>query len=182
MPEQLCHNQLSPNVQTCITVNFHWEIKIQRREILCLLYSEIQEVVGKKTTLFIQDFFFSVYKVLANEIIEIIAEIFRGGLIVKPVEKTVTPTCQLIRELIRDKSSTALRNWDFLTDTVSSTGVLPSSFFIIAHTKAADVFRVVYLQEYIKQHKNFSSYAKLNNILEDCQVWPISLSRDLLLF
>ena len=65
----------------------------------------------------LQDFFFSVYKVLANEIIEIIAEIFRGGLIVKPVEKTVTPTCQLIRELIRDKSSTALRNWDFLTDT-----------------------------------------------------------------
>ena len=130
----------------------------------------------------LQDFFFSVYKVLANEIIEIIAEIFRGGLIVKPVEKTVTPTCQLIRELIRDKSSTALRNWDFLTDTVSSTGVLPSSFFIIAHTKAADIVRVVYLQEYIKQHKNFSSYAKLNNILEDCQVWPISLSRDLLLF
>ena len=84
----------------------------------------------KKTTVFIQDFFFSVYKVLANEIIEIIAEIFRGGLIVKLIEKTVTPTCQLIRELIRDKSSTALRNWDFLTDTHSFQYRCSSKFFL----------------------------------------------------
>ena len=75
-------------------------------------------------------------KVLANEIpIEIIQEFFG----VNCQEKTVTPTCKPIRELIRDwgehKSSTLKYSQHIFYRKEKYR--CPKLFFIIAHTKAA---------------------------------------------